>query len=174
MKSISLTETAESLGVTCPLHEEKVLPLPSNLSYELLIGPQHFYVVFRESEHDFLGKRWLKKGFSHCTVVQRHEFGWVMLNPTRAHLHIDIMDFLPHEEAMLLLKQEYPDIKIVEVLVHIDEKVDQFFNPITCVAMSNYMLGLNWPALTCMTPYQLYKKLLKAEHPNIIRAKEVS
>jgi hypothetical protein len=129
--------------------------------------------VFRDADHDYPFKPFLKKGFSHVTLVQQHEFGWVMINPTRAHLHVDILDFNINENPMEVLKRELPGISIIEVVVTIDSKVDNFFQPINCVVMANYILGLRWPLLSCITPYSLYRNLLTRNHPNITKVKEL-
>jgi hypothetical protein len=105
--------------------------------------------------------------------VQQHEFGWVMINPTRAHLHVDILDFNIYENPMDLLKRELPDTTILEVIVSIDSEVDNFFMPINCVVMANYLLGLRWAPFSCITPFSLYRNLLARTHPNIIKVKEL-
>lgn len=173
MKSISLTDTLSS-NESAYTQKGDNQELNWSLIYSSYIGPQTFYICFTDSDSDFFGKRVLKKGFSHCFALQAHEFGWVSLNPTRAHLYVDILDFYPHEPFPLILKRNNPEITIVCAKVEIDNRVNNFFNPLYCTSMVNYLLGIRWPFLQCITPHQLYKNLINKRDEKLIETFEVT
>lgn len=174
MKYTSLSEKvvriSASLNRKIPGKEQ----LPSYILTSDFDGPLVYYVLFRESDTDYLLKPLLKKKFTHCLCLNRHEFGWILINPIRPFLHIDLLDFHTMEDVPYMLSQQYPDSTILEVIIKPDIEQTLFCKPTSCVSMVNYCLGLKWKPFTCMTPYQLYKNLLHVEHPNIMSVKEVN
>ena len=131
------------------------------------------YVIFRESDTDYFFKRFMKKNFTHCLLLQKHEFGWVMINPTRPFLHIDLLDFFLHEDVPYIIIQQNRSARIIEVITKPHPEKNLFFKPNTCVSMVNYCLGLEWVPFTCITPYQLYRNLLNVRNPNILKVREI-
>lgn len=132
--------------------------------------PRTFYVLFMDTEPHFWSI-FIKKGFRHCYVVERMEFIYVMIDPTRNGMNI----ILPHCTAehpfidnMLAMRSDMTALEIVT-----DGKGSLFsYRPklLSCVSITQYAIGIAFRF--CLTPHGLYKKLIKG-HPNIISAKEI-
>lgn len=174
MKSDCLTEKVVRISARLNRriqegHQQPLLPLKS----KPFDGPIYSYVIFKESDFDYWCKPFLKKEFTHVFLIQKHEFGWIMLNPTQGFLHVDIMDFQITDDVAYVISQIIRGVKILEVVTRLQEPLTHFGRPKSCVSIVNYCLGLRWMPFSCMTPYQLYNKLLKANHPNIISTQEI-
>jgi hypothetical protein len=103
------------------------------------------YVGFRDG--DKWTNRFLKKGFSHCSILIPFENGWLEIEPTQKILYFDAVSD----------RQIAHFHKVVRVKIK-DFQFSSF--PIkfcTCVTIVEYMLGKN---LHAFTPHRLYKKLV--------------
>ena len=101
------------------------------------------HVYFNESSGDYLGKRWLKAGFTHC---------WVVVDDVVVHpgFHVTETAHAPGVEfectASVSFALDEPEQRMLPVL-----------RPQTCVETVKRVLGIS--NRTIFTPYQLYNYL---------------
>lgn len=133
--------------------------------------PRVFFVVFTEAELYF----WhpiLKSGFRHCYVIERLDFIYMMFDPTRYGLNVVLPNCsadVPLIENMMDLD---PKIRVLKVVTQgKGESVALKMRPMSCVSVVEYVMGLSFNF--CITPYQLFNKLLKNDSPNIISVREL-
>lgn len=141
--------------------------LSTKLSLEF--RPRAFYVVFINSNHVL--SPILKRGFTHAYVIEELECIYMAFDPTRHGLNV----FMPscdtsHPLVDIMMEQD-KSITVLRVLTKPGDK-PLIFKPriLSCVSVIEYILGMR---LGAVTPYGLYKKLLKAKHPNIISTREL-
>ena len=130
LKSDCLTEKVVRISARLNRKIQSANQLPlSPLTSKPFDGPLFSLVVFKESDFNYWCKPFLKKEFTHVFLIQKHEFGWVMINPTQGFLHVDIMDFLPQDDIAYVLSQIMRKIKIIKVITQIREPLSHFGRP---------------------------------------------
>lgn len=117
------------------------------------------WLVFKDGEFRI---SWMfKKGFSHVFLIINDGFNWIVLSPDTGILTIKILPY-PIDKDVIYILSGIKSMTILEVETEYDdgrEKVFARFMPgFTCVSIAKYYLGLRWLTIT---PYRLYKKLLK-------------
>ena len=150
--------------------QKKQQPL-SSFVFDYLVGDREYYIAFIDPDEDYLAQKLLRPGFRHCFIFYKGEQCWLMLNPTRWFLHIMELSCLPGDPFPSYLKTNHPEITIVKVVCRLNESQLMYFRPLTCVSHTAYILGLTKRFV--ITPYQLYKTLLKSKHPNILQVQEI-
>lgn len=148
---------------------KKEPPIESYLEYR----PRVFYIIFCHSPHWF--SPFLKKGFSHCYVIERLEFLYMMFDPTRHGLNVMMPNCSsehPLVENMMLLD---PGLRVVKVAILGNDK-PLVFRPklLTCVSTLEYITGVSFGFWGALTPWSFFKALKKANHPNIISSREMT
>ena len=91
----------------------------------------------------------------------------MMFDPTRVGMNVILPPCSsehPFPQSMLEIE---PSMRVVKVVTNGDGG-SLTYRPklISCVSALQYMSGIGYP-FWCLTPYQLYKRLLSAEHSNI-------
>lgn len=120
------------------------------------------YLVFGDSGSRLLNKV-LKKGFAHVFAIRKHERGWVILDPCDKYFKSNVVqpDFnLPQ----FYIKKGYHvvRVRILDRYSDTNKFIPKFIPVLTCVTFCKYVLGFNF---LCITPYGLYKKLIKWHTP---------
>lgn len=114
-----------------------------------------YWITFTRSTH-WTGKL-LKKNYGHVYVTTRDQFNWIVLNPQRAYMRIEIAPYpVTHDVPMMLAMDGDTVIKLV---FHPRHTVKQFryLGGLHCLTYAKYLLGL---PLGGVTPYAFSKKLL--------------
>lgn len=143
----------------------------SNFVFDYLVGDREFYIAFTNPDEGHMAERFLKPGFRHCFIFFKGERCWLMLNPTRWFLHVMELSCIPSDPFPNYLKENNPDITILRVVSRLDDTGTMYFRPLTCVSHTAYIIGLTKRFV--ITPYQLYRCLLKGGNPNITQVQEI-
>lgn len=127
---------------------------------------KEFWIAFAES--DFSTSIFVRKEFGHVYILTKDEWNWMILDPRTAYLYAEIMalkasDDLP-KKVMKFNKHRF--IRIKTELEFKEGFSFNFFRPLNCVNVVQYVLGLN---LFVFTPYGLYKKLKKMSEKKIYK-----
>ncbi len=130
-----------------------------------------FYVVFASADK-YVWSLFLKEGFTHCYVIEKLEHIWIMCDPTRVGLNI-VLPYCASEhpliENMMVLS---PDIRVLEIVTK--GQVNSFLlrpKLMTCVSVVQYVTAIS--LYFCITPYSLFKKLLRCRHENLVSVREI-
>ena len=110
-------------------------------------------VAFGGTPH-FWWQRFLKKGFYHCLVALGEGDKWILLDPLANCLDVMVL----HDTKL----REYLHLKgyrTLETQVHESDEPGMTIRPFTCVETVRRVLGL--PSAFMLTPYQLFKHLIK-------------
>lgn len=117
-----------------------------------------FWIVFSDSE-DWI-RYFLKQNFSHCYVLTKDKFNWMILNPERLYLRTEIAPYPADEDLIkIFIKPHETVLKISFMPRHTTTRFG-ICGMFSCVTLVRYLLGLRIKALT---PYSLYKKLVKLD-----------
>ncbi len=143
----------------------------SSFAFDILVGDREYYIAFSNPDERNIAERFLKPGFRHCFIFYRGERCWIMLNPTRWFLHIMELSCIPSDPFPEHLKNNHPEITILKVVSRLDDMGSMYFRPLTCVSHTAYIIGLTNRFI--ITPYQLYRCLLRGDHPNITQVQEI-
>lgn len=130
-----------------------------------------FYVVFSDSKK-YVWSPFLCRGFMHCYVIEKLEMIWCVCDPTRIGLNITLPYCTSEHPLIEKMMQIAPDIRVLEVVTR--GTVGSFLlkpKIMSCVSVVQYVMGTSF--FLCMTPYSLFKKLLKCKHENMISVKEI-
>ena len=114
-------------------------------------------VVF-EDRSDARLLRWLRPGFRHCFCLTGGDRRWTLCDPLKSHLAIASIDGLT--AADLALHLGVPGRRVLHgMLATADISAGPGLRPLTCVEIVKRLIGL--PARSVITPYQLYRRLLR-------------
>lgn len=105
--------------------------------------PEYYYIVFTEAERKYWYMRWLKKGFSHCYLLQAYEDKWIKTESGQGVIRADVVNYEKPSQGCIIVKIKAKDKKM-------------WFSINTCVSLVKAITGLGGRALT---PYQLYKRV---------------
>lgn len=117
-----------------------------------------YFVVFKESETTFFWKRFLKHGFSHTLAITMADDVCVVIDPTtmRNQLYVD-KKFTAKDYALTYVK----DGCTVVYFEHTAKgRSSPWMGVLYCVSVVLALLGMR-SSLSLLTPYQLYKRLIK-------------
>lgn len=121
---------------------------------------QEYWIVFHKT-HTFM-RHFLKKDFGHCFVITRDQFNWIMLDARQNKLKFEIPSFrIDSDLPRLMIRNGNRVIK-----VQMEENHKKWFMKLgfyNCVNFVKYTIGLK---AFSITPYQLYKKLIKIKKCN--------
>jgi len=129
-------------------------------------------VCFMDSDH-FM-RHVLKKGFSHCYVIERQEFIYQIYDPTRNGLNV----YMPpcdagHPLVENMMKLD-ANMRVLKVTVQIrSEALILKPKPLTCVTVAENIMGVCFGMLRGYTPYGFYKLLMRKKHPNLVSVREL-
>lgn len=100
--------------------------------------------------------RLLRPGFRHCFCLLRHEAGWLLCDPLKGGLRLDLV---PSYDSQALLKhyRSIGRIAIAGPLCGNFPAAPISMRPLTCVEIVKRTLGLAAPAV--FTPFQLHAHL---------------
>jgi hypothetical protein len=121
-----------------------------------------FFVCFSGQKSKNIMQKFLKKGYSHCFVIQRLGAHCLSFDPLRSHLSIDL--FGTQDLPLVLETLQKHNVTIVPVFRNVltakQKKFIHFNLPIkNCVEFVKHVLGLHH--LLILTPYQLFQFLSK-------------
>ena len=132
------------------------------------------YIVFQEPIGIYPAKflyKFLKKGFTHCYIMIETKDAWLKIEPMYGYVDISSLDFAGKTNIRTILPDRATH-KIVKVKFDpwLEKEKKLQFGLKTCVTLAKAFIGLkSWT----ITPYGLYKSLLKKKYRNIYSAKEV-
>lgn len=121
-----------------------------------MLAKNEYYLLFNEGDHWI--RRILKKDFNHITVLTKDSYNWITINPRFRHLNWVILPISSDEDA---IKKYYSEFKCIKICTGYSGPKLGAFGFINCIKLARYITGLHVNALT---PYKLYKKLLKIKH----------
>lgn len=119
------------------------------------------YIVFTQSKHRLWGAI-LKQNYSHAYVIMQDAYNVIQINPSQSFL---ITKILPVQAKNFDIHKH---ISASESAIKIDfyprtsKKHFGIFGLRTCTSFCKYILGLR--VLSAITPWQLYKQLLRANY----------
>lgn len=130
-----------------------------------------FYVIFCDAP-SHLYTPFLKKGFKHCYVIEKLEHIFVMFDPTRVGLNVVLPPCTTDDPLILCMMRLDPEIKVLEVATK-GRGNATILRPkiLSCVSVVQYAMGL-W-FWFCVTPHQLYRRLIKSKNSNLKYAREL-
>ncbi len=118
---------------------------------------QDYWLIFKQGEGAWFQK-FLKKGFGHVLVLTRDKYNWIVLDPHRLKLNAVIPPYQVTENVPRLMVND--GYRVVKVTMFERSTFQTGGHSVfsTCVSFVKYCLGLK---LFCVTPYGLYKRLLR-------------
>ncbi len=119
---------------------------------------KEYWIGFRAAQY-FI-RHLMKKDFGHVYIIAKDQFNWVQIDPRNASLEVCILAFKPEDDVPEILNEKYGHRFI---RVEVEQKINKWpnlnpFKMIHCVNIVKYILGIK---MWAVTPYKLYKKLLK-------------
>lgn len=107
--------------------------------------------------------KFLKPNFGHVCILQKDEFNWLVLDPQPNNLKWTILPYGEKEDVPHIIRnQNHHVIKVITYdLKHQSPK--WFYMWANCLTVVKYMAGIRG---FYMTPYSLYKALIKMESRN--------
>ena len=132
---------------------------------------KEWYIFFMNG--NLLIDKVLKSGYQHIFVIGRDDYNWYLINPMIDKFNFEILPFEPEDIASI--EKHY--ISVCEKVLHFtndNPKKFNYFQPFsvaTCVQIIKYILRIKcWS----ITPYQLYKHLIKIDGKNGYTVKELN
>ncbi len=121
--------------------------------------PQSAWIVF-SNETDIRMLKLFREGFRHCFMMMLQNDRWILIDPRSNKTDVHL---LPHPKSFNFPRYYAQQGKTVLKIptLSVPSKILSPF-PVSCVETLKRMIGLH--AWWVMTPYQLYKKLLKLQH----------
>ena len=153
------------------LKESTVVTKSQPLASSLEFSEREFYVIFTDTDKHIFSF-WLKKGFRHCYVIEKLEYIYMMIDPTRHGLNIALPTCGSEHPLIENMIELAPDITVLKILTS-GEGTPAVLRPklMTCVSLVQYILGVSFSF--CITPFSLYNKLKAGKHLNIISSEEI-
>jgi len=123
----------------------------------LSLGSREIYLVWHE-DVEYRFSKYMKPNFKHVFAIERHQFGWVCLDPNRSNLDITILPALAGVDIMPQFVISNPGATILKVTAN-TTTASNYPRPgiVSCVSSVQYYLGVYWPWI--FTPHSLYTKL---------------
>ncbi len=121
--------------------------------------PQTLWIIFSD-ETDIRMLKIFKRGFRHCFVMMLQGDRWMLIDPRSNKTDIHL---LPHPKSFNFPRYYTEHGKTVLKIptIKTPNRILSPF-PVSCVETIKRLIGLH--AWTVMTPYQLYKKLVKIQN----------
>lgn len=116
---------------------------------------KEYWLIFTQGNQ--LISHFLKKNCSHVYVLTRDKYNWIILNPMRLFLHVEIPAVPIHADLPRMMRGLHD--KVIKITIHQRKSTKMFrrFGIFSCVSFALYLIGLRIYALT---PFRLYKRLL--------------
>jgi len=121
-----------------------------------------YILHFTYASEPFWWVRFLRKGFSHCYLIEFLPKGCIVINPNLTSLEVNY--YKQGENLPDNLQQPAIAIDITDTL-NTDKTQPVFFRAFTCVEVIKSVLGIQNRRI--ITPYQLYKYALAQKHKAI-------
>lgn len=117
------------------------------------------FVAFTEKTDLPLLRRFLPRGFRHCSIHINDGFAWVSVEALAGYTEIVTHQVSPSEDLAAVLRTE--GLTVVEVSLRRDAKARRMQLPAiySCVEEAKRILGIRRPLI--ITPSQLYRHLTK-------------
>lgn len=115
----------------------------------------NYWLTFTDSNH-WTGKL-CKPHFGHVYVTMKDEFNWIVLNPRRSRLLVEIAPYPVTTDVPLEMAKENDTVIKLTFYPRHTYDAHRYFGLLHCLTYAKYILGL---PLVALTPYSLYKKLL--------------
>lgn len=137
----------------------------SNLSHDFdphVATPiQVFYVCFSDAG-DYWLKPFIKKNFTHVSVMERVPLGFIVHDPNQCALDTYILPEAPTEEFLKSFLKKRTDYTILEITKEASRREMRLirFGLQSCVSIVAYIMSIRLPWYH-LTPYRLYLRLLK-------------
>lgn len=130
--------------------------MSSNIETTFDRNTKEYWVIFTQGTH--LISHFLKDNFSHVYVITRDKYNWIVLNPMRLYMLVEIAAVPITDDLPRLLR--LPHDSIIKVTMYSRKPLKQFryFGLINCVTHALYLMGLR---ISVLTPFRLYKRLLR-------------
>ena len=116
-------------------------------------------IVVFEARGDSRLASLLRPGFAHCFCLLRRSAGWLVCDPLRDRLRLEIVDAYPVAELVSRLSSRSRTL-LVGTERESGSSLPFVGGPTTCVEIVKRVVGR--PAPWVVTPWQLYKFLLSA------------
>ena len=120
--------------------------------------PQKAWVVF-SGQADIGWLKILKNGFRHCYIVLNDGDHWISIDPLSCHTEIMVHHIAPDFDLPAWLRAR--NLKVVPAPLN-PRTTQAPWMIHSCVEAVKRMLGIH--DIRIITPYQLYKKLVKAAY----------
>lgn len=120
---------------------------------------EEWYVCFKDVPRKHWVQRVLKQNFQHCYAFKESPGGqfYIIAEPMRSHLDVDIIPITSDNYTKLT-----DCYKFVKVIVEYDLSKDRGgICRYNCVEVVKSLIGVK--SFWTVTPYQLYKRLLKCQ-----------
>ena len=105
----------------------------------------------------------LKPGFDHIQCITKDMSGYILINAARDGMVIYNVNKNSIEEILKPLQKKYKVLYIKSK--YISGRQFMGFRFFTCVTLMKYIIGAK---LFCVTPFGLYRKLLKCKNTNTL------
>lgn len=120
--------------------------------------PCEYWIIFRASDRWY--RRFLHTNFGHCFILTKDKYNWLEINQTLSRLRLTILPFANNDDVPRKYKDHLTYCQIVYVKLEKESTRKGMGMMPTCVGIVKHIMGLK---LFALTPYQLYKKLLKMD-----------
>ena len=118
---------------------------------------QDFWIIFKQGNGAWFQK-FLRHGFGHCFVLTHDNYNWIVLDPHRLKLVFTIPPYKVSENVPRMMVYEGYRVVKITMFDRATYRTGGHSPYSNCVAFVKYCLGLK---LFCLTPYGLYKSLLR-------------
>lgn len=117
---------------------------------------QEYWIIFCKS-NTFI-KHFLKKDFGHVCVLTKDNHNWMLFDPAKTQWRNKILPYTTDENVPRILSNQATAIVKITLYPRDFGRQHKYFGITMCVNHILYYLGL---PLCVLTPYGLYKKLLR-------------
>ena len=104
----------------------------------------------------------LKPGFRHCLIAIKSQAHWVVCDPLAHQLQIEVLSDIDSIDLEFWFRTQ--GYQIVRNFINPAPQRAHLFRPFTCVEAVKRLLGIE--AVWVLTPWQLYRYLIKQTHNN--------
>ena len=121
---------------------------------------RQYFVVFTNADRlPWYTKPFVKPGFEHCYIILPYEKGSVIITQTVRNIEIYTSDYAAIAYAYFQAEQKHQTVVYINKILQkkpVKITIRQFLP--SCVSLCQRVIGME---ATAVTPYGLYKKLLK-------------
>jgi len=122
-----------------------------------------FYIVFKQGKHAIA--RFLKPNFSHIYILKKDKYNWMLIDPVRSRLAVDILAIPTEQDAVRALMGKLDHALKIDFYHRDTASQFGYVGLLNCVTWAKYILGIN---VLSLTPWRLYKRLVNmCDHDKI-------